>query len=194
MDMGGMDMAGSEDPDLGDSSAGNGVPGYFYMQKVFWVVIGSVIAFAMIINILNNALAFQRLRSSSAKPRSLLWTAYATATAVFREIIYVSLGSIAIGTRKLRLPTLGDASLILSYFVVVIVMCLYKYDTEDQWSWEPIAYRIGCIAQAQLPLVFILAGKQNIIGFVTGVGYERLDCLANGDPSHGFLLQELGTL
>lgn len=174
MDMGGMGMGGSDDPDLGDSSAGNGVPGYFYMQKVFWVVICSVIAFAMIINILNNILAFQRLRSSSAKPRSLPWTAYATATAVFREIMYVSLGSIAVGARKLRLPTLGDASLILSYFVVVIVMCFYKYDTEDQWSWEPIAYRVGCIAQAQLPLVFILAGKQNIVGLVTGVGYERL--------------------
>jgi predicted ferric reductase len=174
MDMGGMDMGGSDDPDLGDSSAGDGVPGYFYMQKVFWVIIGSVIAFAMIINILNKILAFQRLRSSSAKPKSLLWTAYATATAISREITYVSLGSIAIGARKLRLPTLGDATLVLSYFIVVLVLCFYKYNTADQWSWEPIAYRIGCIAQAQLPFVFILAGKQNLIGLVTGVGYERL--------------------
>lgn len=174
MDMSGMDMGGSSDTDLGDSSAGTGVPGYFYMQKVFWVIIGSVIAFATLINILNKTLAFQRLRSSSAKPSSFPWTAYAAVTAICREITYVSLGSITIGMRKLRLPALGDATLILSYFVVVIVMCFYKYDTQDQWSWEPIAYRVGCIAQAQLPLVFLLAGKQNIIGLVAGVGYERL--------------------
>ena len=144
------------------------------MQKVFWVVVGSFIALTALINILNKTLAFQRSRSSSAKPRSLPWTAYATATAICREITYVSLGTIAIGARRLRLPTLGNATLILSYFIVVIVLCFYKYDTEDQWSWEPIAYRVGCIAQAQLPLVYLLAGKQNVIGLVAGVGYERL--------------------
>ena len=144
------------------------------MQKVFWVITGSVVTFATLINVINNILAFQRLRSSSAKPKSLLWRAYATATAICREITYFSLGSIAIGVRKLRLPTLGNVTLILSYFIVVIVMCFYKYNTDDQWSWEPIAYRCGCIAQAQLPLVYLLAGKQNIVGLVTGVGYERL--------------------
>jgi predicted ferric reductase len=171
MDMPGMDMGES---DIGDTPTANGVPGYFYMQRVFWTIIGSFIALAVLINILSKMLAFHRLRSSSAKPRSLLWIAYATATAIFREITYVSLGSITIGTRKLRLPTLGNAIVILSYFIVVIVMSFYKYDTEDQWSWEPIAYRAGCIAQAQLPLVYLLAGKQNVIGLVTGVGYERL--------------------
>ena len=170
MYMGGMFMG----DDLGDTPTPDGVPGYFYMQKVFWIITGSAIAFATLINIVNKVLALQRLRSSSAKPMSIPWIAYATATAICREITYISLGTIAIGARKLRLPTLGNATLILSYFVGVIVLCFYKYNPADQSNWEPIAYRCGCIAQAQLPLVYLLAGKQNIIGLVTDVGYERL--------------------
>lgn len=162
------------DSDIGDTLTTNGVPGNFYIQKLFWVIIGSAIAFATVMNVINQLIAWQRLRSSSAKPRSSPWAAYATATAISREITYFSLGSIVVGNKKLRFQTLGNASLILLYFTVIIVLCFYKYDTEDQWSWEPIAYRIGCIAQTQLPLVYLLAAKQNIVGLVTGVGYERL--------------------
>lgn len=44
-------------------------------------------------------------------------------------------------------------------------------------QWEPIAYRCGYVALAQIPLVVLLAGKRNIIGFFVGVGYERLSYL-----------------
>ena len=64
-----------------------------------------------------------------------------------------------------------------TYLVIVLVFCFYKYDVMDQWSWENIAYRAGCIAQTQLPLIFLLAGKQNIIGALTGVSYEKLNYL-----------------
>ena len=67
--------------------------------------------------------------------------------------------------------------MVLSWFITILVFCFYKYDTTDQWSWENIAYRAGNIAQAQLPLVFLLAGKQNIIGFLTSTSYERLNWL-----------------
>ena len=58
-----------------------------------------------------------------------------------------------------------------------MVLCFYKMHPNDQWQWEDIGYRTGFIALAQLPLVFLLAGKNNIIGFLIGSSYERLNWL-----------------
>ncbi|PWW73682.1 hypothetical protein C7212DRAFT_365779 [Tuber magnatum] len=38
-----------------------------------------------------------------------------------------------------------------------------------------MAVRTGWITIAQLPLVFLLAGKRNLIGYATGTSYERLN-------------------
>ncbi|KAK6379995.1 ferric-chelate reductase Frp1 [Exophiala oligosperma] len=165
------------DMDMGSMSAGNNVPGYFYMQKMFWVVIGSVIAFATLLNILDHILLWQRQRSLDAKPKSFLWAFYATMTAISREINASSLPTYQLGWLKIRSPPLDKVIVVLSYLITVCVFCFYRYDTTDQWSWENIAYRCGCMAQTQLPLIFLLAGKQNIIGFLSGVGYERLSWL-----------------
>lgn len=163
--------------DMGSMGTSSGVPGYFYMQKMFWAVIGAVIGFAALLNLLDHILLWQRQRSLNAKPKSFLWSFYATMTALGREITSASLPTYQLGWLKLRAPSLGKTIMVLSYLITVIVFCFYKYDTEDQWSWEDIAYRCGCIAQAQLPLVFLLAGKQNIVGFLSGVSYERLNWL-----------------
>ena len=118
-----------------------------------------------------------RLSSGSAKPKTLISTAIATTTAISREISYVPLGPY--NSKRFSLPgtQLGRVILVLSNVVVVLVLCFYGFDTEDQFSWEDIGYRIGFVAVAQLPLVFLLAAKQNIIGTLTGFGYERLNWL-----------------
>jgi predicted ferric reductase len=61
------------------------------------------------------------------------------------------------------------------YFVLIVVCSFYKLNPDDLKQWEDIAYRAGFIAICQVPLVVLLPGKPNIIGFVTGVGYERLN-------------------
>ena len=50
-----MSMSG-----MGSMSMGDGVPGLFYLQKMYWAVIGSAIAAGTVINILNRFLACQR--------------------------------------------------------------------------------------------------------------------------------------
>ena len=67
--------------------------------------------------------------------------------------------------------------LVLAELVLVLVLCFYKLDPSDQWQWEDVGYRTGFIAAAQLPLVILLAGKNNIVGWLTGVGYEKLNWL-----------------
>jgi hypothetical protein len=50
---------------MGSTSVGNGVPNLFYVQKMYWVVIGAGIAFATLVNVLDKVLALQRYFKSS---------------------------------------------------------------------------------------------------------------------------------
>ena len=98
-------------------------------------------------------------------------------TAVSREIAYATL-PLALATNfHWNSPTLGRVLIVLGELVVVVVLCFYKLNPRDQWQWENIGYRTGFIATAQLPLIFLLAGKNNIIGFLIGSSYERLNWL-----------------
>jgi len=56
MSMGGMSM----DMPMGSMSMGPGVPGLFYLQKMYWAVVGAAIAAATVVNLLNHVLARQR--------------------------------------------------------------------------------------------------------------------------------------
>lgn len=48
------------DMPMGDMSMGDDVPGLFYLQKMYWAVVGSAIAAATVVHILNRSLARQR--------------------------------------------------------------------------------------------------------------------------------------
>lgn len=100
-------------------------------------------------------------------------------TAVTREIAYTTTPLllrfnkyVAVGLRPI-----GQIILVVSYLVVLIVLCFYKLNTKDKWQWEDIGYRTGYVTVCQIPLIFLLAGKRNIIGFLTGHSYERLNWL-----------------
>lgn len=92
-----------------------------------------------------------------------------------REVSYATLQPITIGRYTLHLAPLGPVLVVLANLVVVVVMCFFKFNTLDPLSWENIGYRAGFVTICQLPLIFLLAGKQNIIGFLTGLSYERLN-------------------
>ncbi|PYH45324.1 ferric reductase family protein [Aspergillus saccharolyticus JOP 1030-1] len=170
-----MDMSMSG---MGHMSMGDGVPGLFYLQKMYWVVIGSAIAAGTVVNLLNRYLAYQRLRDTSltpSKPKSIFFNLYATLTAVVREASYATLPPLSIRSHTFHFAPLGPVAVVLANLIVVLVFCFYKLDTTDQWSWENVGYRTGFIAIAQLPLIFLLAGRQNLIGALVGMSYERLN-------------------
>jgi predicted ferric reductase len=100
----------------------------------------------------------------------------ATCTAIIREGSNAPI-KIGYGSRSFGSVPTGRVIIILSYFTIVIVMCFYKLNPKDSAMFEDIGYRTGFIAIAQIPLLFLLAGKNNIIGFFTGIGYERLNWL-----------------
>ena len=101
----------------------------------------------------------------------------ATMAATCRELTYAS-SSISLGSKlSYATPTLGRILLVSAEFVAVIVLCFYALHPSDEWQWEDVGYRTGFIACAQLPLIFLLAGKNNIIGLLVGASYERLNWL-----------------
>lgn len=114
--------------------------------------------------------------SHPAKPRSWLLVSIATTFALVREASNFSV-RIPFKDRFFRLPTVGRISLVLANVILLLVLCFYGFDLNDRWSRESIGYRCGFVTIAQLPLIFLLAGKNNLIGYVTGVSYERINWL-----------------
>lgn len=92
-----------------------------------------------------------------------------------REASYATLPPITIHGRSFHFAPLGPVAVILANLVVVLVFCFYKLDTTNRWDWENVGYRTGFVALAQLPLIFLLAGRRNIIGSLVGLSYERLN-------------------
>ena len=155
-----------------------GVPGLFYMQQIFWAFVGPAIGVATIANVLNRILCHQRILSSrnvssAAKPRSFFFQAHATTSAIIREFSYYS-KPLSFRNWHFYLPPVGPLIMMVGYVVLIVVCVFYRLDPKDFLQWEDIGYRSGFIAVCQMPLIVLLAGKRNIIGFFTGVGYERL--------------------
>ncbi|KAF3490733.1 uncharacterized protein GIQ15_00250 [Arthroderma uncinatum] len=164
----------------GAAPTGDGVPSYFEMQRMYWAVVGTAVGIATACNIANKIVAVQRLADTTrtpAKPKSLVFNIYATMTAVTREYSSASTGPLKMGRWEFEPTPFGRLSLALANFIAVMVFCFYKLNTMDQWQWETVGYRTGFMTVAQLPLILLLAGKRNIIGFLTGSSYERLNWL-----------------
>ncbi|KAF4987615.1 hypothetical protein F66182_16743, partial [Fusarium sp. NRRL 66182] len=170
MDMSSMDMGGM--------STGAGIPTFFQFQQYYWAVVGTVIAIATVANVFNRFLAKQRLFDKSntpAQPKSILFKTYATITATTREVANAALQPINLGGYTLHLAPIGPVSLMLAHLLTILTMMFYGFDTVNWVNWENIGYRCGFMTICQLPLVILLAGKQNIIGLFTGSSHEQLN-------------------
>lgn len=44
----------------GGISTADGVPDNFYMQRMYWAVVGAAVVFATVVNVLNKILAWER--------------------------------------------------------------------------------------------------------------------------------------
>lgn len=157
-----------------------GVPSLFWMQQIFWAFVGTAIGVATLANVFNKILYHQRLASKNAaqpaKPTNIFFQSQATLAAMIREYGYYSV-PVSIKNWRIFLAPMGPSTMMVSYIVLIVVACLYRLNPDDFLQWEDIGYRCGFIAVAQIPLIVLLGGKRNIIGFLTGVGYERLNWL-----------------
>jgi predicted ferric reductase len=127
---------------------------------------------------LNRLSAARNAQPTPAKPKSFFFEGFATATAIMREFHSATLEPIRIWKYTIPVPTVGRVSLVIGNIIVLTVLCFVGFpNTQDRAQLENIGYRTGFISIAQIPLLFLLAGKNNIIGFLTGLSYERLNWL-----------------
>jgi hypothetical protein len=174
-----MDMSMLSMSMMGGMAAG--VPSLLYTQQIFWAFVGTAIGLAALANILNKVIYHRRITSRSttpnaAMPKSFFFRAHALMSAVIREYGYYSL-PLTFRKTHFYLPPVGSTTILVSYIALILVSCFYAFDPENILQWEDVGYRAGFIAICQIPLVVLLAGKRNIIGFLTSVGYERLNWL-----------------
>lgn len=179
-DMGGMDMGGN-----GLFQSTN-----MHIARIFWYIVAAAIAvrgLRTLVDKLRNRLAKTNSRVSShqsnvpSRPTNAISQAYDTAITICREAAYPAFkpwtGRL---TRYLSLPPLGHCMLILTYWLVVLVMLwsdvilkpssdLYGY------KWEIVGYRAAWVSVTQIPLIYALSCKFNVISLLTGISYERLN-------------------
>jgi predicted ferric reductase len=148
----------------------------------YYAVVGAAVGVASMVNAYNYVLYRQRLLAARggsrtlAKPRSWFALGNATLYALTREASNFSI-RIPLKSRIYRLPTVGRSSLVVANIVVLVVLCLYGFDVTDLFSMENIGFRCGVVTIAQLPIIVLLSGKNNIIGCLSGISYERLNWL-----------------
>lgn len=72
---------------------------------------------------------------------------------------------------------MGNVALVAMNLALLLSLIFWGFNLNTNRVWEAIAVRAGWMTLAQLPLVFLMAGKANIVGMVTGSSYERLNWL-----------------
>lgn len=165
-------------------SMGSGaLPDLTEFPKFYWALVGSAVGIASLVNLYNHVLCHQRLSAARrgaqtpAKPKSWFTVANASMYALTREASSFSF-QIPFKDRVLRLPTVGRVSLVLANAIALVVLCLYGLELNGRpITKEAVGYRCGVITVSQLPLIFLLSGKNNLIGYLSGISYERLSWL-----------------
>jgi NAD(P)H-flavin reductase len=126
-------------------------------------------------------LRLKRCRTRNVKyptrPNNFLEQAYATGTAICREISYPQFLLENRWFQWLSPPSLGRVLFLACYWAIVAYMMTNTAIINDAYYWERIGFRNAWISVTQVPLVYLLAAKSNVIGWIIGSSHERLNWL-----------------
>jgi ferric-chelate reductase len=117
-------------------------------------------------------------------------TSIATVTAVLRESSYPQWSPLRTAS-WLKVPPLGTVLVVLAYLAFVLVLEFANNLVPGAQRYTALSVRAAWLAIAQVPLLILLAGKNNLVGLVTGVSYERLNVFHRWVARGMFLLATL---
>ncbi|KAJ5713246.1 uncharacterized protein N7483_010427 [Penicillium malachiteum] len=152
----------------------------YAIARAFWYGIVIVVVLVGVAHWTQWAILKLRLRAAAANrprpasPSNPVTSLLASCTAVVREISY---HQITFMNSWLRIPTIGSILLILGYFGYIMGLQFYNGDYPGAQHWQAQGLRAGWLTITQFPLILLLAGKRNLIGYAVGVSYERLQIL-----------------
>lgn len=98
-------------------------------------------------------------------------------TAVAREMSYPQFYVSIRGLTWLTPPPMGRIYVLLVYWAVVIYMMVKDAVIADFMFYERVGYRNAWVTVMQVPLLYLLASRANVIALIVGMSYERLNWL-----------------
>ncbi|KAF4989815.1 hypothetical protein FDECE_14584 [Fusarium decemcellulare] len=163
---------------------GLGMEVNYAFARGYWYTVAGVVGALAIVRGINHIDARQRLKACRdpsvdhpTRPRGPLSQAWATATAIVREMghpqYYIPINGLRWAT---PLP-LGRIIVLVCYWVVIVYLMSWNVSKNDVYYWERIGYRNAWVTLTQFPLLYLLSTKVNVIGFLIGTGHERLNWL-----------------
>jgi len=155
---------------------GNAYARYFWYGVVVVIGIASVFHWTRRLMFQMRLRAAARKRDQPARPKNIFARYFATITAMAREATYLQYTP----THKFlwfRIPPMGTVMLLVSYLAFVLALEFINDSVAGAQFWQARGVRAGWLAVAQVPLLILLVGKNNLITLTTGVSYERLNVL-----------------
>ncbi|KAF4636938.1 hypothetical protein G7Y89_g1145 [Cudoniella acicularis] len=156
------------------------VDGNMYARN-FWYGVCGVIGTCAVFNMLWTVTLKLRMRAAaanrprSATPGNIFSTSLACITAIFREATYSQFTPR--NGRMIKVPPIGTITLLVGYLAWVVLLEFVDNNVDGAQHFTSLGVRAAWLAVAQVPLLILLAGKNNLIGFVSGVSYERLNVI-----------------
>ncbi|KAK5121234.1 hypothetical protein LTR85_005400 [Meristemomyces frigidus] len=155
---------------------GNAYARYFWYGAAAAIGIAAIFHWARYLTLHMRLRAAARQQAKPARPRNIFLQTFATVTAMAREATYLQLTP----TRKtlwFRVPPVGTITLLAVYLAFVLALEFINDSVPGAQFWQARGVRAGWLAVAQMPLLILLVGKNNLITLTTGVSYERLNVL-----------------
>ncbi|KAL2020031.1 hypothetical protein VTK56DRAFT_8934 [Thermocarpiscus australiensis] len=170
--------------DMGDMGTSSFTPANVDLAHRFWYTIAGFLGALVACRAVHFYKSQKRLRRRAAnsvefptRPSNAFLEIWATLTAIVREASYPQLRIPVRGVSWLTPPPLGRVIALLVYWIIVIYMMTAGAIVKDAFFWERIGYRNAWVTVTQLPLLYLLASKCSIIGFLVGTSHERLNWL-----------------
>ncbi|KAL1896562.1 ferric-chelate reductase Frp1 [Sporothrix stenoceras] len=160
----------------------------------FWYGVVVAVGLTAVCNFVSAVGQRQRLRASRVnhpapcRPSNPVAQAVATTTAILREATYLQLTPTSGRWGRhapwwCKIPPFGSLFVILGYLTFILVLQFIPAgdgSISGAQHDQALSVRAAWLAVAQMPLVVLLAGKNNLIGLAAGMGpgaYARLNVL-----------------
>lgn len=154
------------------------------IAETYWYIIAAICGFTLLLRgalYLETRSRIQRAAktfiSYPTRPRNAISQAHNTFLTIFRE----ASGPDYFITNRwfswLSPPPLGRSLIILVYWAVIIYMLCHGsiLPQTNPYYYEKIGFRAAWVSVTQVPLIYLLASKSSILGFLTNSSHERLN-------------------
>src|ERR1700722_12537757 len=118
-----------------------------------------------------------------SRPGNILLQAFDTTIAICREMAYPQMYWLSgPSARYFNPPALGRCMLLLAYWIIILTAVwtntlLTPSSPNYAYKWATVGFSAAWVSVTQLPLIYCLSCKINVISLITGISYERLNWL-----------------